>query len=85
MALLNGFGRERAFDFSSEITAKSVTNKQQACRASRLLLHQRTKRLGIISLPAVWGLVLAVPITAAIKAVCERVEDWSGFAELLSH
>jgi predicted PurR-regulated permease PerM len=32
-----------------------------------------------------WGLVLAVPITAAIKAVCERVEDWSGFAELLSH
>jgi predicted PurR-regulated permease PerM len=32
-----------------------------------------------------WGLVLAVPITAAIKAVCERVEDWNGFAELLSH
>jgi predicted PurR-regulated permease PerM len=32
-----------------------------------------------------WGLLLAVPITAAIKAVCERVEDWSGFAELLSH
>jgi len=31
-----------------------------------------------------WGLVLAVPITAAIKAVCERVEDWNGFAELLS-
>jgi predicted PurR-regulated permease PerM len=32
-----------------------------------------------------WGLVLAVPITGAIKAVCERVEDWNGFAELLSH
>jgi predicted PurR-regulated permease PerM len=32
-----------------------------------------------------WGLVLAVPITAAIKAVCERVDDWNGFAELLSH
>jgi predicted PurR-regulated permease PerM len=32
-----------------------------------------------------WGLVLAVPITAAIKAVCERVEDWNGFAELLSY
>jgi predicted PurR-regulated permease PerM len=32
-----------------------------------------------------WGLVLAVPITAAIKAVCERVEDWNGFADLLSH
>ena len=31
-----------------------------------------------------WGLVLAIPITAAIKAVCERVEDWNGFAELLS-
>lgn len=32
-----------------------------------------------------WGLMLAVPITAAIKAVCERVDDWNGFAELLSH
>ena len=31
-----------------------------------------------------WGLLLAVPITAAIKAVCERVDDWNGFAELLS-
>jgi predicted PurR-regulated permease PerM len=32
-----------------------------------------------------WGLLLAVPITAALKAVCERVDDWNGFAELLSH
>jgi predicted PurR-regulated permease PerM len=32
-----------------------------------------------------WGLLLAVPITAAIKAVCERVDDWNGFADLLSH
>jgi predicted PurR-regulated permease PerM len=32
-----------------------------------------------------WGLLLAVPITAAIKAICERVDDWNGFAELLSH
>ncbi len=31
----------------------------------------------------VWGLLLAVPITAAVKAVCERVEDWNGIAELL--
>jgi predicted PurR-regulated permease PerM len=31
----------------------------------------------------VWGLLLAVPITAAIKAVCDRVEDLNGFAELL--
>ena len=31
----------------------------------------------------VWGLLLAVPITAAAKAVCERVPDLSGFAELL--
>jgi len=31
-----------------------------------------------------WGLLLAVPITAAIKAVCERVDNWNGFAELLS-
>jgi predicted PurR-regulated permease PerM len=31
----------------------------------------------------IWGLLLAVPITAAIKAVCERVEDLEPFAELL--
>ena len=31
----------------------------------------------------VWGLLLAVPITAAIKAVCERVEGWGAVAELL--
>jgi predicted PurR-regulated permease PerM len=31
----------------------------------------------------IWGLLLAVPITAAIKAVCDRVEDLNGFAELL--
>lgn len=31
----------------------------------------------------VWGLLLAVPITAAVKAVCERVDGWSGVAELL--
>jgi predicted PurR-regulated permease PerM len=30
-----------------------------------------------------WGLLLAVPITAAIKAVCERVEDLQVYAELL--
>jgi predicted PurR-regulated permease PerM len=30
-----------------------------------------------------WGLLLAVPITAAIKAVCERVPDLAAFAELL--
>jgi predicted PurR-regulated permease PerM len=30
-----------------------------------------------------WGLLLAVPITAAAKAVCERVPDLSAFAELL--
>jgi predicted PurR-regulated permease PerM len=31
----------------------------------------------------IWGLLLAVPITAAIKAVCERVEGWGAIAELL--
>ena len=31
----------------------------------------------------VWGLLLAVPITAAAKAVCERVPDLAVFAELL--
>ena len=30
-----------------------------------------------------WGLLLAVPITASIKAVCERVHDLDPFAELL--
>lgn len=32
----------------------------------------------------VWGLLLAVPITAAAKAVCDRVDDLNGFAEILS-
>jgi predicted PurR-regulated permease PerM len=31
----------------------------------------------------IWGLLLAVPMTAAIKAVCERVDDLNAFAELL--
>jgi predicted PurR-regulated permease PerM len=31
----------------------------------------------------VWGLLLAVPMTAVIKAVCERVPEFNGFAELL--
>lgn len=31
----------------------------------------------------VWGLLLAVPITAAVKAVCERVDGWGAIAELL--
>ncbi len=30
-----------------------------------------------------WGLLLAVPITAAIKAVCDRVSDLAPIAELL--
>ena len=30
-----------------------------------------------------WGLLLAVPITAAAKAVCERIPDLYAFAELL--
>ena len=30
-----------------------------------------------------WGVFLAVPITAAAKAVCERVPDFQGVAELL--
>lgn len=30
-----------------------------------------------------WGLLLAVPITASIKAICERVPDLNPFAELL--
>ena len=31
----------------------------------------------------VWGLLLAVPITAAMKAVCERIPDLNAIAELL--
>ena len=31
----------------------------------------------------IWGLVLAVPITAAAKAVCERIESLQPFAEFL--
>ena len=31
----------------------------------------------------IWGLVLAVPITAAVKSVAERVEGLGGLAELL--
>ncbi len=31
----------------------------------------------------IWGLLLAVPITAAIKAVCERIDDLAPVAELL--
>lgn len=31
----------------------------------------------------IWGLLLAVPITAAIKAVCERVPNLAAVAELL--
>jgi predicted PurR-regulated permease PerM len=31
----------------------------------------------------VWGLLLAVPIMAAAKAVCERVEPLTPYAELL--
>jgi predicted PurR-regulated permease PerM len=30
-----------------------------------------------------WGLLLAVPITAATRAVCERIADLNGVAELL--
>jgi predicted PurR-regulated permease PerM len=30
-----------------------------------------------------WGLLLAVPIMAAAKAVCERIDDLSSYAELL--
>ncbi len=31
----------------------------------------------------IWGLLLAVPITAALKSVCERMPQFAGFAELL--
>jgi predicted PurR-regulated permease PerM len=30
-----------------------------------------------------WGLLLAVPITAAVKAICERIPEFNAFAELL--
>jgi predicted PurR-regulated permease PerM len=30
-----------------------------------------------------WGLLLAVPITATLKAVCERIDDFNAYAELL--
>jgi predicted PurR-regulated permease PerM len=31
----------------------------------------------------VWGLLLAVPIMAAVKATCERIPEFHGMAELL--
>jgi predicted PurR-regulated permease PerM len=31
----------------------------------------------------VWGLLLGVPIMAAVTTICERVDDLSGYAELL--
>jgi predicted PurR-regulated permease PerM len=31
----------------------------------------------------VWGLLLAVPLTAAAKAVCERIPEFNAYAELL--
>jgi predicted PurR-regulated permease PerM len=31
----------------------------------------------------IWGLLLALPIMAAAKAVCERIDDLSSYAELL--
>ena len=31
----------------------------------------------------VWGLLLAVPITASVKAITERIADLSAIAELL--
>ena len=31
----------------------------------------------------VWGLLLAVPITASVKAVCERIPEFSAVAEIL--
>jgi predicted PurR-regulated permease PerM len=30
-----------------------------------------------------WGLLLAVPITAAVKAICERIPEFSAVAEML--
>ncbi len=32
----------------------------------------------------VWGLLLAVPITAAAKAICERIPEYSVFSEILN-
>jgi predicted PurR-regulated permease PerM len=32
----------------------------------------------------IWGLLLAVPIMMAIKAVCDHVDGWSGVSELLN-
>ena len=32
----------------------------------------------------VWGLLLAVPITAAAKAICERIPEFSVFSEILN-
>ena len=31
----------------------------------------------------VWGLLLAVPITAAVKATCEKIPEFQNVAELL--
>jgi len=31
----------------------------------------------------IWGLLLAVPITASLKATWERIPEWEPWAELL--
>jgi predicted PurR-regulated permease PerM len=30
-----------------------------------------------------WGVLLAIPILAIVKAVCDRKEDWKALGELL--
>jgi predicted PurR-regulated permease PerM len=52
----------------------------------RVRLNPLTVTVALMFWGAVWGgagLILAVPITAAIKAVCDNVESLKGYGELL--
>jgi predicted PurR-regulated permease PerM len=56
-------------------------------------LTSRTSRLNAVAvfigvlvwgwLWGVWGVLLGIPIMMAIKAICDRVEDFKGVGELL--
>jgi len=52
----------------------------------RVRLFPLTVMIAFISWGLLWGIpgaVLAVPLTSAIKVVCEHVRGWQGFARLL--
>ena len=52
----------------------------------KVRLFPLTVMVAFISWGLLWGVpgaVLAVPLTSAIKVVCEHIKGWEGFARLL--